>query len=390
MKQEIEIELTPLSFGAAFAEMDSIQQAETLAECWRQLRATCGGVVSTAMQCAEIREAMCADATRLIEELTEPAPLKPSGLLHEVAARHHQETMREALVGGAPSLPEIIELKRRMFESVGATATTLLIGEADWQLLIEMGEIPEETPIEGATLRGLKVRKWSGAAMVVTDGWRDVSGRCVGCREEVGAHARDCGLWKADRHPLLQDTATVQREYVIEDFLDSYQEVIRPPGQVERMRRVLDDLARAGFTELYHIVDLTTGGAPFSERAVVTLTMRGPSVGEHLLMAERSIGTVTEVDHEAGTVTVAMDLDGSRDNPQAILDAIQRRPAAVVDSWIYKGKTPEEEAKLRDLDSKGFVAHRVFPPSAGECDECRGTGWYQGLNKRERCSRGCE
>lgn len=24
-----------------------------------------------------------------------------------------------------------------------------------------------------------------------------------------------------------------------------------------------------------------------------------------------------------------------------------------------------------------------------ECDECRGTGWYTGFRKRERCSRGC-
>lgn len=29
------------------------------------------------------------------------------------------------------------------------------------------------------------------------------------------------------------------------------------------------------------------------------------------------------------------------------------------------------------------------PAPIGKCTECKGTGWYEGFNKRERCSRGC-
>ena len=43
-------------------------------------------------------------------------------------------------------------------------------------------------------------------------------------------------------------------------------------------------------------------------------------------------------------------------------------------------------------DGRVTVSGRVqkaIKKAAPACDECRGTGWYQGLLKRERCSRGC-
>lgn len=32
---------------------------------------------------------------------------------------------------------------------------------------------------------------------------------------------------------------------------------------------------------------------------------------------------------------------------------------------------------------------KTLPAPPADCDECRGTGWYTGYMKRERCSRGC-
>jgi len=32
---------------------------------------------------------------------------------------------------------------------------------------------------------------------------------------------------------------------------------------------------------------------------------------------------------------------------------------------------------------------KTLPASVAHCDECRGTGWYTGFQKRERCSHGC-
>lgn len=33
--------------------------------------------------------------------------------------------------------------------------------------------------------------------------------------------------------------------------------------------------------------------------------------------------------------------------------------------------------------------HCCPAPQGGDCDECRGTGWYTGFLDREPCSRGC-
>lgn len=32
---------------------------------------------------------------------------------------------------------------------------------------------------------------------------------------------------------------------------------------------------------------------------------------------------------------------------------------------------------------------KTLPTPPADCDECRGSGWYVGYMKRERCSRGC-
>lgn len=149
-------------------------------------------------------------------------------------------------------------------------------------------------------------------------------------------------------------------------------------------------------------------------RITVRIHGRGRlELGDGVAIGSGQFGTVTQV-HDDGTVTVVTDL--------GYLEPAQDGPAGdpgLVGAWVWpdlepvkaneprdvrepiKGRTPEEEERFKKLDGYGFVSHRLFPQTdhlddiapnlePAKCSECRGTGFYTGMQAKEPCSQGCK
>lgn len=117
------VPVTPELLGNMFARMDSVQQAEALAECWRQMAEQYGGSYKAAMQCAYLRDDLKeqGDAQELLAHLADDVNEDPGGWVMPV---ERQPTMAELLrlraylaaeleKRGGPPLPKTYTVEKR-------------------------------------------------------------------------------------------------------------------------------------------------------------------------------------------------------------------------------------------------------------------------------------
>lgn len=400
---KVDVKLDPCQLAELFVHMDSDQQAEVLSLVWHQMEHFYGGSHKRAMQCAYMRDSIAqADgALDLLEELREPEEVEED---HAQDPTHRRccgtmwEQDHAADCAEADPVAELADAIGGTRDDARAAAFGLAYAQEKsigvtpgkpWGRLMFDDVVGDDHVVDRD-----KARELAAAFMMNGRKQRDALDRGEHRAEWTNppAHAvleslrvpRDSLQGRAMLRLLSQATRVEvthperhQMPRVVAELHPHPAEVVgRQPGN-----RYMVNGEDVGLIESIdhehmgaHVMDVTMRIALQPERMFTGDMFQAVDVP-----VNQTIANLPAKGHDLGDDYVPDNLDDGR--PVGVVTKLNDDGTVQVTMNAYPMVLDD------GLPPRGFSDGHCRPQST--CDECKGTGWYEGFNSRERCSRGC-
>lgn len=349
IKLEVELPRDPELLGKMFAGMDSIGQAEALAECWRQMlyRYDDHGS-SRAMQCAFIRDELQTnqEACDFLSELKKP----PSGIV---------------IQGKEPTLRELIDMKHYAEAKLAEHQA-----ESDEPICMAPSSVGTKVDPDLADELGLGDYEYAKGGVV---------GEGVLLIEDGKATSKFLNL--LDTKPLGELGAThvnVRHDPLLDHV--EYEErlvlgnVDLGPRDPDVVRILTTEKMLAKANAAFEIGDPVKGPGP--NGMAIGGTLKNVFIKDGVCWATIEYGARPQ---KKWHHLLLEDLCALGEEMPIAAGCVPMRGTILEDPY-----PSEVEAGAADAEILARMGKQI------ECTECKGTGFYTGLNKTEPCSQGCK